>query len=281
MTLGCNSLGKYCGELNLTYYTTYDKSPDSPNNNLYYIRNSRLINTSECGEDQSNPNIPARFISEKFKRITGKDKIVCRQQHKSEQIEFSAGKCVIQTNLMPTLVGVEKEANVSLRERIEIIPFPKSFISDKELVEREPDKYGLKDVNLKERLSSDEYKLVFITLLMESYRSYLTEELIPSKAAEAAKMEYFGINYNLVKGWLNQTIQKIESANKQPSSLPTIKINELFDAYNEQSERPIKSPDFKKYMAMIYSKSNKNTEYGISLIDGYPVLRGYKWLGEE
>ena len=39
-------LGNYFGELNLAYCTTYEKSADAPNNNLFMCRHARMLSTS-------------------------------------------------------------------------------------------------------------------------------------------------------------------------------------------------------------------------------------------
>ena len=38
-----NALGNYWGDLNINYYTTYDKGADTPNQNLYNCRDSRVL----------------------------------------------------------------------------------------------------------------------------------------------------------------------------------------------------------------------------------------------
>jgi hypothetical protein len=48
------ALGNYFGELNLAYYTTYDKSPDVPTNNLFMFRHARMLSTPEIGENEQN-----------------------------------------------------------------------------------------------------------------------------------------------------------------------------------------------------------------------------------
>ena len=121
------TLGNYYGELNIEYYTNYDKGVNTPNVNLVNIQNARLINTTETGEDKNDTSKPIRFITEKYKKITGGDPIVTRKLFSNTEIKFVAGKSLIQTNLMPELVGIEKKENYSLRERVEILDFPFYF----------------------------------------------------------------------------------------------------------------------------------------------------------
>lgn len=155
-----SALGNYFGELNLTYFTNYSKGEDAPNNNLFNIRNARLVNTSEIGTADNNE--PQKFLTHKLKSLSGGDEINCRQPHSNKQMSFKSGKLWIQTNIMPSMSG-KKTDNVALMQRVEIIEFPFSFVDDLDLIASEPEKYKLRSNDIKAKFRTALYgQVIFI-----------------------------------------------------------------------------------------------------------------------
>ena len=97
------------------------------------------MNTSEV-VTASNSNEGQKFITSKLKMLSGGDTITCRRGYSMQQLQFKAGKLWIQTNIMPTFTDKNTD-NTSLKERIEIIEFPYSFVDDEYMIETNPDKY--------------------------------------------------------------------------------------------------------------------------------------------
>jgi phage/plasmid-associated DNA primase len=120
-----NSLGKYWGDLNMNYYTTHDKGADTPNQNLYNCRNSRVVSSVEVS-DSDFQNRAVKFVSDKFKTISGNDTIYARELGTKNSAYFQAGKPFIQTNVMPVFTKLD----TSLKERIIVINFPYTFKSN-------------------------------------------------------------------------------------------------------------------------------------------------------
>ena len=73
-----NALGNYWGDLNINYYTTYDKGADTPNQNLYNCQNLRVISSVEVS-DRDSQDKAIKFLSDKFKTISGNDFIYARE----------------------------------------------------------------------------------------------------------------------------------------------------------------------------------------------------------
>jgi phage/plasmid-associated DNA primase len=276
------ALGQYFGELNLGYYTQYDKSPDAPNNNLFNLRNARLCNTSEVGEDNQNPDRAIRFITEKFKRITGGDKLVARQPHEKTQIEFIAGKVLIQTNMMPELVGIELEKNISLRERVIICKFPYSFVDDAKLIKSNPNIYKKKDSSLKEKFEDDKLKLGFIRLLLSQFAEYKKPEAEGGGIKETAKVKQYRMEYfdecNKTKIWFDEYLELSNDECKKNDRLniPT----DLFQSFcaTNSGTKAIKKALFLDQLTQIVGKiSAKENISGVYTASGIAWLQGYKW----
>jgi phage/plasmid-associated DNA primase len=147
-----NTLDMYFGELSINFYTNFSKAEDTANNNLADIVNARLVNTSEVGT-ASNSNEGQKFITSKLKMLSGGDTITCRRGYSMQQLQFKAGKLWIQTNIMSTFTGKNTD-NTSLKERIEIIEFPYSFVDDEYMIETNTDKYKKRNNEVKSLFQS-------------------------------------------------------------------------------------------------------------------------------
>lgn len=269
------AFGKYFGELNIGFYTTYEKSADAPNNNLFNLRYARVCNTSEIGENEKQSNAPQKFITSQFKRLTGGDKLVARQPHEKEQIEFVAGKPIIQTNLMPEIVGIELAKNFSLRKRVRIQWFPFRFTDDKELIEKEPDVYKLCDNSLKEKFENGDLKRGFWRLLTKWYKVYLEKGLVAPQCIKDNTEAYFNAS-NKVNNWYKEHLVVIEP-NADGKYSGDMNMSDLFAHFcNYNISGTMKKSQFVDYMTNIVGKSSNKTTRGVLTIDNRPHLRGYK-----
>ena len=272
-------LGKYFGELNIGFYTTYEKSADSPNNNLFNLRNARLINTSEVGEDAKDANQAQRFITSQFKRITGGDRLVARQPHEKEQIEFYAGKVLIQTNKMPELVGIELPKNFSLRERVVVVRFTFCFTNDKKLLNMNPKVYKQGDNTLKEIIETNEnLKRGFWKLLTSKfYPLYLTEGLTLPESVNKDTLSYFDAS-NKVKTWFDEHIE-IDEPNKEGKFMNDVECTDIFTHFcNFNLTGFMKKAQFIEYLTNIVGKTKTQKLRGVISKDNRVYLRGYKYI---
>ena len=270
------ALGDYYGNLNLTYYTEYKRGEDSANNNLYSLRNARILNTAEVGES-IDPTKPQRFLTDKLKTITGNDKIRARQNFSkaNEDVEFCAGSTVVQLNLMPIIVGIEKPENISLRGRVVVCPFKHSFTDDNVLIDSDPSKYKPIDNTLKDKFRTTRYRDAFIRLLLKSYKLYHTEGLVLPEEVRTETIKYFD-NSNKVKTWFMANLEKDADI--------TNEINIPMDAYvkfvETTGERMTKGK-FKESLEEMLGKCGKQTgSTGIANRSGIGYIKGYKWIGE-
>lgn len=267
------ALGNYFGELSINYWTQYSKGENTPNVNLAGLKYSRLINTSETGEDSNDPNKPIRFITDKFKRITGGDTITTRNLYSNNEIKFQAGKTLIQTNLMPEIVGVEKKENISLRERICIVEFVNSFVSAE--TKNEPDKinnpyYKIGDKGLKEKFKNNEkYKFALILLLLENYKVYLKNGVKEPTEVQNYKNKYFDDSSKL-KNWIFKNLERGE----EEDILTTEELIKSATGSVGSLTRKVLFEELESHLG----KAKDNKGFGVTIKDGYKILKGYKWI---
>jgi phage/plasmid-associated DNA primase len=271
------ALGDYYGNLNLTYYTEYKRGEDSANNNLYSLRNARILNTAEVGES-IDPTKPQRFLTDKLKTITGNDKIRARQNFSkaNEDVEFCAGSTVVQLNLMPIIVGIEKPENISLRGRVVVCPFKYSFTDDVSLIASDPTKYKPINNTLKDKFRSPRYRDAFIRLLLKSYKLYHTEGLDLPEEVRAETMRYFD-NSNKVKTWFMANLEKDDANITNEINIPT----DAYIKFIETTGERMTKGKFKESLEEMLGKCGKQTgSTGIANRSGIGYIKGYKWIGE-
>jgi phage/plasmid-associated DNA primase len=151
----------------MNYYINYSQGLDRPNQNLYSSRNARVLNLSDINETDAF-NRPVQFISAKFKEMQGQDISTHRELGTKNVANFKAGKILIQTNKMPSFSNI----NDAIRGRMVIQEFRFTFTNNFDLINSEPLKYKLKDIELNEKLNREEYRIVFTDILFEYHKLF-------------------------------------------------------------------------------------------------------------
>ena len=275
------SLGNYFGEYSIENYTTAQTKADAPNNNLASNRYSRVHNTSEVGEDAFHTDKAQTFLTANFKRASGGDIIETRPTFgkMEDMIRFRMGKTLVQTNLMPTIIGIELEENISLRERVVIVPFPYSFVDDEEMIASNPNKFKKRDDKVGDMLEKEEYKIAFITMLLNEYKNYLNDGLKQPKAVVEEKQKYFG-GADKVKQWVsNNLVEEEPNANGEYTKKMDMR-DQLFTAFQADGGG-ISYAKFKAGIERVCGKRQTKTGKGMFGNSGYYYLQGYKWTNEE
>ena len=215
-----NALGKYWGELNMNYYTTHDKGADCPNQNLYNCRNSRVISSVEVS-DSNCQNKTVKFVSDKFKTLSGNDTIYARELGTKNTAYFKAAKAFIQTNVMPEFTKLD----TSIRERIVVINFPYTFKTTPD--SNKPDEKPI-DTTLKNEFEKDIYKTAMISLLFEYYKEYKKGLVIPESVAAYTK-SYFASES--IKGWFEKNFDQNEEG--------SIEISFMCELYKQATDKTL------------------------------------------
>jgi phage/plasmid-associated DNA primase len=196
----------------MEYYTTHDKGADTPNQNLYNCRDSRVVSSVEVSDSDYNNNA-VKFISSKFKTLSGNDPIYARELGTKKTANFKAGKSFIQTNVMPVFTKLDP----SLRERIVVINFPYTFKVNPD--SNSPNEKPI-DTSLKTEFEKDIYKTAMVALLFEYYKEYKKYDknglTIPDSVMKYTK-SYF--QSECVKGWIEKNFEKSENSSIDVSKL--------------------------------------------------------------
>lgn len=284
MTLLSKVMGNYYGELNLEYYTQPVRA--GANENLYNIRNARLINTAEAESEADNYTSQV-FLLTNFKKLTGGDTISVAGKYKSE-VHFKAGKPIIQTNEMPVFkVRRGDDSILSLTERIEIITFPFSFITDEEEIARTPDKCRKRDNTIKQKFQNDPlYIYAMISLMLEKiqderFRSsvmggkFITEES-PLKVKDAKEKYFTNLkdNADYIGDFFDEKIDPTPTGNDKDVIDIRILYNEYLENYDKNSKyKHFTETAIKKYGTRSLTKKGA----GVYRNQNEHYIQGYKF----
>ena len=210
----------------MTYYTTHDKGADTPNQNLYNCRNSRVVSSVEVS-DSDYQNRAVKFVSDKFKTLSGNDTIYARELGTKNVAYFQAGKAFIQTNVMPTFTKLD----TSLKERIVVINFPYTF---KAVTIKENERPI--DMSLKNEFEKEIYKTAMISILFDNYKKYKNEGLIIPESVNSYTKSYFASES--IKGWIDENLEPCEGK--------SIDLKYMATLYEEATDKKISVKNLKK-----------------------------------
>lgn len=211
-TLDANSLGDYYQQTENTFITSKYKA-GSANPTLYNSKSKRYIIIPEP-EEENEFNQDIGLNTPFLKLITGKDKIITRDLHKSNIEFYPLFTPFIQCNKLPNIKNVDK----AIIRRMRVIHHPFNFV-DKVISETD----RKIDKTLKDKISNIDYAREYLLLLLE-YVDKIIET--PQKVEESTK-NYLTEN-NPVKCYIDEHII-IEKGEKIKSSI----LKEHFDDHNE------------------------------------------------
>jgi phage/plasmid-associated DNA primase len=223
--------------------------------------------------DSKHPDQAQPFALEKFKMMTGGDAQVTRQNHENNQVTFKGGSVLIQTNIMPEMAGVHRIENASLRQRIEILRFPFSFVSDADLIEQQPEKYKPVDITLKARFEKPSYRKAFIDMLLDYHKIYRSEGIIAPDSIKIYKEEYFR-DANKVRTWITGIV--CEHKDVGHCDRYDMSLQALHTTFRDTGNFVTKK-QFIEELTTIYGKrQGKGTNRGVFSDGGYYYLQGYQ-----
>jgi P4 family phage/plasmid primase-like protien len=193
MDLLLKSLGEYACVSPVTLITAKRESANSANSALANIRNKRAVIMQE---PESNEMIQAGVM----KALTGGDRISTRELH-SSQMEFKPhAKFFMCCNKIPAISDID---GGTIR-RLKITEFVSRFVEQPDLTNIERGIYEFKiDKELKSKL--DMYKPVFMCILLDFYKDYRSEGLIPPEPVLQVTQKYENDN-NIIKQFIDENI---------------------------------------------------------------------------
>lgn len=186
------ALGEYAIDSPVSLITGKRENASSANSALVGIRNKRAVIMQEPG---SNEQIQADVM----KSLTGGDRVSARELN-STQIEFKPhAKIFMACNRIPILSNNDG----GTARRIKVVEFESRFVENP--VEDAPVLEYKIDRDLKNKL--EKYKPVFMCILLDYYRIYMLEGLIPPKSVLKVTQKYENSNNN-VKLFIDENIIK-------------------------------------------------------------------------
>jgi len=193
MDLLLKALGEYACVSPVTLVTAKRESSNSANSALANIRNKRAVIMQE---PESNEMIQAGIM----KALTGGDRISTRELH-SSQMEFKPhAKFFMCCNKIPSISDLDG----GVVRRLKITEFVSRFVDNPDESRSEQGIYEFKiDKDLKSKL--DSYKCVFMCILLDYYKQYKEEGLVPPDAVLQVTKKYENDN-NVIKQFLDENI---------------------------------------------------------------------------
>jgi hypothetical protein len=216
-------LGDYWGELSMDYYVNHTQGVDRPNQNLYNCRNARVLHSGEMN-DENHAGKPVNIIASNFLKISGGDILNPRELGTKEVAIFRAGKPIIDLNSMPNFTKL----NNAIKERILILNFPYTFINDEIKIASDPNKFKLRNSNIKAKFETDVYRIAGTNILFEWYKKYQQEYIVPPSVRKYTK-SYFS----------TQTIEELLLLNCEynPTKQGNVELETLKNLYNTEKSK--------------------------------------------
>lgn len=192
--LTLKALGEYSYVAPISLITCKRESSNNANSALAGIRNKRIVIMQE-------PEVNEVIQAGIMKSLSGGDKISTRELH-SSQIEFKPHcKFFICCNKIPSISDVDG----GVIRRLKITEFTSRFVdSPKNEGEMTDGIYEYKiDKNIKNKI--DVYAPVFICILLDYYKMYKKEGLIPPAQVVKVTKKYENDN-NMIKEFIDERV---------------------------------------------------------------------------
>lgn len=226
-----SALGKYISTADSEFLTTRIES-GKPNPVLSKAKGKRFLMISEPSTEDNKKNGEIKMNVDLIKKLSGLDAIEARDLfQKSDNVitykpQFT---CFLQCNQKPELGKLDN----GIKERLKIIDYPFTFVD-----EPSQENERKKDMNLKDKLTSQEYINEMILLLIKTCKNF-TKFNIPETVFESNN-EYFGA-CDPIKEWLynNYTVTK--------NSSDKIRTTDLLKHFTSENHHMISSK-FINYM---------------------------------
>jgi P4 family phage/plasmid primase-like protien len=187
------ALGEYSIESPISLITGKRESSNSANAALAAIRNKRAVIMQEPAADDV-------IQADTMKLLSGGDKVSTRELY-GMQLEFKPmAKYIVPTNKLPSISSMDG----GVVRRLKITEFTSKFVENPDTTNKYMHEFKI-NKELKQKL--DTYKPVFMSILLDYYRIYRTEGLIPPPAVTKVTKKYENNNNN-IKTFIDEHIIK-------------------------------------------------------------------------
>lgn len=194
------ALGDYCSRLGYSYFAFDNKGKETAPE-LKSVEKARFVYVDE-------PPQKSTLIADIFKDATGGGEIEYRMLYSNKMRKFIM--CPLWFSSNHSIHWDSDTGGESMINRIVGVKFPFTFVGKGDSrLEKDPNKYKIKDVKMKEKLSSGYYSTAMMILLLEFYGHYETEGLKRKDFPEEIRRdtaEYME-EISEEKAWFQNTIQ--------------------------------------------------------------------------
>lgn len=227
-----SALGKYISTADSEFLTTRIES-GKPNPILTKAKGKRFMMITEPSTEDNKKNVEIKMNVDLIKKLSGLDKIEARDlfQKSESVIEYKPQfTCFLQCNQKPELGKLDN----AMKERLKIIDYPFTFVD-----EPSQDNERKKDMNLKDKLASQDYINEVILLLIDTVKNF-TKFNIPAKVFESNN-DYFG-SCDPVKEWLFNNYDITKDRNNK------IRTSDLLKRFTSETNNHMVASKFNNYM---------------------------------
>lgn len=256
-TLAGKSLGEYATEAPVSLLTGKRENSNSANPALIAIRNKRLVVFQEPGANDL-------IQSDTLKLLSGGDMISARDNY-SGQITFTPNaKFIMPCNRLPSL----SSSDGGTARRIKITEFISVFVDNPS---QDNEKNGIYEFKINNELKSklELYKPVFMCILLNYYRNYRSNGLIPPETVMKVTRKYENNNNNM-KQFIDENISK---GNKSDFITKEDLKNLYKNDYTIRSNFPKVASFLSQFESALCTEFKMDNKKKIFKIDGYYLRR--------
>lgn len=252
------TMGDYSGSFSTSLITSLSKKDANPE--LLDLKTKRMIFSSEPPSD-------TKLNSSIIKELTGRDSIKARLLFSNNVIEFIP-KFVIfmMTNDIPPIDNYDK----AIGKRLRCINYPTTFVS-------KPTKPTERLINKQLSLSFKSWRQDMMILLLEYYRKYKNEGLIPTvNISKWTRM--YELDNDIYSEYININLEASKS---------NISLNKLYKNFTEwytinyPNEKLISSREFTKNMKKHYDIMTIRQEGSVKPVKGIKNISIISELKDE
>ena len=245
-----SSMGDYVLNADSEFLTTRIES-SKPNPILAKARGKRFLMVTEPSTQDNNKELTLNV--DLIKKLSGLDKIGARDlfEKLKQVVEYTPQfTCFLQCNTKPQLCKLEE----AVKQRLQILDYPFTFVENPQTENQRK-----KDVNLKDKLSSQEFINEMILLMIDTVNQF-TKFVLPQEVLES-NQEYFDA-CDPVKEWFYKNYEITKNSKDR------IRTTELLKLFTTITNKPMTSAKFNSYLI----------GYNITTIksSGYPYFVGIK-----
>jgi len=285
------TLGDYYGTMEIEWFAEKMGKSGAPNPQLAAIHDKRVVGIAET--DKANEKATELRL-DKFKKFTGRDKIITRDNHAKAKsvISFEGPPIILECNDMPHIDGIHDEKNQSLQQRVVIVNFPHVYTNDIEKIRGEPNKYKQINVTIKDTIKGKDqalYRRAFFDILIDHLKQYQQDKSegkdreLP-EALKRTRAQYYA-DCDAVKISFFDTFEEHPQVDyPQAFERETYSVSKAFQKFEEAFKCKMSKAKYTEELKRIIGERpkgiHKRTARGIYTHNGDQYIQGYRFKSD-